>query len=36
MRPGVDPLSPQNKLIMSVGVLGGTGLQEWHGCCNGL
>jgi len=27
IRPGVDPLSPQNKLIMLVGVLGGTGLQ---------
>ncbi len=27
LAPGVDPLGPENKLIMSIGVLGGTGLQ---------
>ena len=27
LKPGVDPLSPDNKLIMLIGVLGGTGLQ---------
>jgi len=27
LRPNVDPLGAENKLIMSVGVLGGTGLQ---------
>jgi aldehyde:ferredoxin oxidoreductase len=27
VKPSIDPLSPENKLIMSIGVLGGTGLQ---------
>ncbi len=27
LHPGIDPLSPENKLLMAVGVLGATGLQ---------
>jgi aldehyde:ferredoxin oxidoreductase len=27
LSPNIDPLSPQNKLLMLIGVLGGTGLQ---------
>ncbi len=27
LAPNIDPLGPENKLIMSIGVLGGTGLQ---------
>jgi aldehyde:ferredoxin oxidoreductase len=34
--PSIDPLGPENKLIMSMGVLGGTGLQgfsKWAVSC---
>jgi aldehyde:ferredoxin oxidoreductase len=34
--PNIDPLGPENKLIMSMGVLGGTGLQgfsKWAVTC---
>ncbi|MBW1797559.1 MAG: aldehyde ferredoxin oxidoreductase family protein [Deltaproteobacteria bacterium] len=27
LKPGADPLGPENRLILSIGVLGGTGLQ---------
>jgi aldehyde:ferredoxin oxidoreductase len=27
LRANIDPLGPENKLILSIGVLGGTGLQ---------
>ena len=33
LKANVDPLGPENKLIMSIGVLGGTGLQGFSKWC---
>lgn len=33
IKPNLDPLGPENKLIMSIGVLGGTGLQGFSKWC---
>ena len=33
LKPNTDPLGPENKIILSIGVLGGTGLQGFSKWC---
>ena len=33
LKPGADPLGPENRLILSIGTLGGTGLQGFSKWC---